>query len=134
MWPWSRNAIVLELRRIAFRMRRPYAVRITLIRKESGFMALVYSVTAAPVVDSDVFARRLVVTVNGENVSSTDHPAEVTSFGEVAVPQDSQVVLTLVDIDDAGNSSEPSVVEFTATDTIAPAKPGSFGVTLVREE
>jgi hypothetical protein len=98
-------------------------------------MALVYTVSAAPVVDADVVARRLLVTVNGEKLS--DEPVEfagdATSFGEVTVPQDSNVVLTLVDVDDAGNVSEPAVLEFVATDTIPPAKPGEFGVTLVRE-
>jgi hypothetical protein len=97
-------------------------------------MALVYTVTAAPVVDADVVARRLTVTIDGEPGETADFPADTTSFVEsVTVPQDSNVVLTLVDIDDAGNASEPAVVEFVATDTIPPAKPGEFGVTLVRE-
>jgi hypothetical protein len=97
-------------------------------------MALVYSVTGAPAVDPDVVARRITVTVDGTaREVLPDFPAEATSFGEVAVPQDSQVVLTLVDVDDAGNVSEPAVLEFTATDTIPPAKPGEFGVSLVRE-
>jgi hypothetical protein len=41
--------------------------------------------------------------------------------------------MTLVDTDDAGNPSAPAVVEFVAMDTIPPAMPGSFGVTLVGE-
>ena len=97
-------------------------------------MALVYSVSAGPVVDADVVARRLTVTVDGVAEVLPDYPADTTVFGEaVTVPQDSNVILTLVDIDDAGNVSEPAVLEFVATDTIAPAQPGSFGVTLVRE-
>lgn len=97
-------------------------------------MALVYSVSAGPVVDADVVARRLMVTINGEAApASPDFPADTTSFGEVTAPQDAQVVLALVDVDDAGNVSEPAVLEFTATDTIPPAKPGEFGVSLIRE-
>lgn len=95
-------------------------------------MALVYSVTAGPAVDADVVRRRLSVTVNGET-TSTEWEASATALGEVTVPQDSNVVLTLVDTDDAGNVSQPAVVEFVATDTIPPAKPGEFGVALVRE-
>ena len=95
-------------------------------------MALVYSVTAGPAVDADVVSRRLSVTVNGET-TTTEWGADATSFGEVTVPQDSNVVLALVDVDDAGNVSQPAVVEFVATDTIPPAKPGEFGVALVRE-
>lgn len=97
-------------------------------------MALVYSVSAGPVVDHDVVARRLTVTVDGVADVLPDFPADTTLFGEViTVPQDASVVLTLVDIDDAGNASEPAFVEFVALDTIPPAQPGSFGVTLVRE-
>lgn len=97
-------------------------------------MALVYSVTAAPPVDADVVARRLVITVNGEAGSPKEYAAETTRFDDVKVEQDAQVVLALMDVDDAGNVSEPAVYEFVAVDTIPPAAPGSFGVTLVREE
>jgi len=126
------RAIALEIRRLAFRMRLPHAVQIHFIRKE--FAMLVYSVTAGPVVDNDVMSRRLTVTVNGEQISEpVDFDSSATSLGEIKVEQDSSVVLTLVDIDDAGNASEPAVLEFVATDTIPPAKPGEFGVALVRE-
>lgn len=97
-------------------------------------MALVYAVTAGPAVDSDVAIRRLIVTVNGEVLNTTEHPKDATSFGEVSVPQDASVVVSLVDIDDAGNESQPAFIEFTATDTIPPSQPGSLGVSLVREE
>ena len=43
------------------------------------------------------------------------------------------VVVVLVDTDDAGNTSTPAEVTFTAADTIPPAAP-ELGVTLVREE
>lgn len=97
-------------------------------------MALVYAVTAAPPVDADVVARRLTVTVDGTPFEPKDYSAATTQFDEVSVEQGSQVVLALSDLDDAGNVSEPAVFEFEAVDTIPPAKPGEFGVTLVREE
>jgi hypothetical protein len=132
MWFFSTRTLANEIRRLAFKMSGPpYALHISLIGMESGM--LVYSVTAGPAVDSDVTSRRLTVTINGEVSSTVDHPAETTSFGEVAAPQDASVVISLVDIDDAGNESQPSFYEFVAKDTIAPAQPGSLGVTLVRE-
>lgn len=97
-------------------------------------MALVYSVTAAPPVDADVVARRLTVTVDGTAFDPKEYTASTTRFDDVSVEQGSQVILALSDVDDAGNVSEPAVLEFEATDTIPPAKPGEFGVTLVREE
>lgn len=95
---------------------------------------LIYSVSAAPVVDSDVVTRRLTVLVNGEAREPVDFAADATSLGELGFNDDEEVVLTLVDIDDAGNASEPAVFEFVATDTIPPAAPGSLGVSLLREE
>lgn len=131
---WFRNPVAEELRRLSWWMRRPVAFNTSLIRREMKNMALVYSVTAAPAVDPDVIARRMTVTVNGEPLASyPDFAATATSFGEIEVPQNSHVVMTLVDVDDVGNVSEPAVVEFSATDTIPPAKPGEFGVTLMRE-
>jgi hypothetical protein len=95
---------------------------------------LIYAVSAAPAVDADVVSRRLSVTVNGEAREQADFEADATSFGEHGFADNDAVVLTLVDVDDAGNVSEPAVFEFVAADTIPPAKPGEFGVTLVREE
>jgi hypothetical protein len=97
-------------------------------------MALVYEVVAAPPVDGDVVSRRLTVTVNGSPREPVDHAAGTTVFPELSVEQDDVVVLALSDVDDAGNVSEPAVYEFVAVDTIPPAKPGEFGVRLVREE
>jgi hypothetical protein len=130
MWPFS--GIERELKRLVRKQSRPVALRARLSSQESSM--LIYSVSAAPVVDADVVTRRLSVTVNGEAREPVDFAADATSFGELGFADNDSVVLTLVDIDDAGNSSEPAVFEFVATDTIPPAKPGEFGVTLLREE
>jgi hypothetical protein len=93
---------------------------------------LIYKVNAAPVVDGDVVVRELQLVVNGaEPVVREFGPAE-TDLGTVAVPQGANVVLKLVDVDDAGNRSEPAVAEFMATDTLPPQQPG-LGVELVAE-
>lgn len=96
---------------------------------------LTYRVSVGPVVDADVVERQLVVAVDG--VMPGDgfklFPADATDLGDVTVPQGSSVLLTLVDVDDAGNRSEPAALEFVAEDTLPPAQPGSFGVTLVSE-
>ena len=97
-------------------------------------MALVYSVSAGPAVDADVTGRQLTVVVNGEVLSTVELAGSATDLGEVKVEQNANVTLSLVDVDDAGNRSQPAVLDFVATDTIPPAQPGSFGVTLAREE
>lgn len=127
------GGIIDAIRSLAIACRQP-CLWVRLVTKESNTMALVYAVTAGQPVDSDVVARELTVVVDGAVVSTESFNGDETNLGEVKVPQDSSVVLTLVDIDDANNRSQPATVEFKATDTIAPAAPGSFGVTLSREE
>ena len=97
-------------------------------------MALVYKVTAGPAGAADVVSRLLTVTADGKVVSEKSHPADATSFDEVSVEEDASVVVTLVDVDNAGNQSKPAFIEFVAKDTIAPPAPGELGVTLVRED
>lgn len=96
---------------------------------------LTYRVSVAPVVDGDVVTRELSVYVNGADTAReirSYEPAAV-DLGDVLVEQGTAVVLKVVDVDDAGNRSEPAVLEFVATDTLPPAQPGSLGVTLVAE-
>lgn len=129
---WLFSGLIDAIHGLAMAHRRP-CLWVRLLRKEAN-MALVYSVTAGAPVDGDVVSRELTTVVGGEVVSTKFFAGSDVLLGEVSVPQDSAVVLTLVDIDDAGNRSQAAVVEFTATDSIAPAQPGSFGVSLVREE
>lgn len=96
-------------------------------------MGLVYELTCAPPVDADVMERRLTVKVNGVVVATDFYASNVSNLGERTFVQGDNVVLSLVDVDDVGNVSEPAVVEFVATDTIAPSVPG-LDVKLVREE
>ena len=55
-------------------------------------------------------------------------------FGELSFADNDEVVLTLVDVDDAGNVSKPATLQFTAKDNVPPSAPGGFSVALVREE
>lgn len=96
-------------------------------------MSLVYQITCAAVVDPDVVERRLVVAVNGDVVSTDIYSATSVDLGEKTFEQGDNVKLSLVDVDDVGNVSEPAIVEFVAADTLPPSMP-SIGITLVREE
>lgn len=108
---------------------------LTVVQTGRNFMKdlLTYQVTVAAPVDSDVVARQLTVTVDGVSEGVRSFDGSATDLGTVEVLQDSQVVLSLVDVDDAGNSSEPAVVDFVAADTLPPSAPGAFSVTLVGE-
>jgi len=112
----------------------PVGLKVVLLKGETMANVLTYSVSAAAPVDGDVVARLLTFVVNGEYQGVTELPATAAGVLKTfSVPQDAEVVLTLVDVDDAGNKSEPAVLTFVALDTIPPAQPGSFGVTLLSE-
>jgi len=96
-------------------------------------MALVYELLCKTPVDSDVVERRLRVNVNGNDVSIKSYPSNTSNFGELFFKQGDDVVLILVDVDDAGNESEPATIQFQAVDTIPPRIPGGFKVSLLRE-
>jgi hypothetical protein len=111
---------------------RPLFIKYKFLKKEID-MGLVYEVTCASPVDTDVVERRLTVTVNGVSVATDVYAGDVTNLGERTFVQGDIVSLSFVDVDDVGNVSDPAVVEFVANDTIAPSVPG-LDVKLVREE
>jgi hypothetical protein len=97
-------------------------------------LMLVYSISVGAVVDNDVSERRMTVEVNGQTVETQTYSFDVVNLGEKSFNEGDKVKLTLVDVDDVGNVSEPAVVEFVAADTIPPSSPSGFGVNLVRED
>jgi len=103
------------------------------LRKDNN-MALVYTVGVGATSDADVVNRRLTVRVNGEVVKTSSFPPETVDLGELSFAQGDEVVLSLVDVDDADNVSEPAVLSFVAADTIPPQAPGGFSVSLIRED
>jgi hypothetical protein len=113
----------------------PVGLSVLNMRNESMANVLTYSVSAAAPVSGDVVTRLLTLVVNGEDQGTSELPADAAeNLSVFSVPQDAEVVVTLVDVDDAGNKSEPAVLTFTATDTIPPQQPGALGVSLISEE
>lgn len=104
-----------------------------ILKEEPMAGVLVYDVQLPPLAEADVSLRKLTVKV-GDVSEEFELENERTSF-EIKVPQGSDVSLSLVNIDDAGNVSPASEQSFLAQDTIPPDAPGAFGsITLVREE
>lgn len=123
--------IDLTVRHAVTRPRTPGPMVTTLI-SEDAMDVLHYDVTL-PAAGTDVETREFTVAVEGrpDMVTTLPKSALLAQFG---APQDSLVKLSLVDIDDAGNRSAPSVLSFKAIDTLPPAAPGGLQATLVSEE
>lgn len=128
MWLSAASAI-LKLRRTLL---VPICFRASLRKKEMPNI-LNYTVSAGPATDEDVVLRTVTITINGEPISSREYSSETLVFSPLSVQEGDNVIMTLVDTDDAGNPSAPAVVEFVAADTLPPSAPGGFGVELVSE-
>lgn len=94
---------------------------------------LTYQVTVGAPVDHDVVSRQLTIVVDGVSEGTKFFDGFATDLGVVEVPQDAQVVLSVMDVDDAGNYSEPATIEFVASDTLRPSAPSAVNVVLVSE-
>jgi len=116
-------------------VKQPSEIRYRYSKKIKGDkMALVYEITCGAPTDADVVERRLSVTVNNTLVTVDVHSGDTVKFGEKTFDQGDHVLLSLVDVDDVGNVSEPSIVEFVASDTLPPAPPSIISPILIREE
>lgn len=76
----------------------------------------------------DVAVRRL--TVNGVS-QDVDPSADVV--GGFEGPQDSEVAVSLIDLDDAGNESQAREMTATLVDSFAPAVPGELTLRVTGE-
>ncbi len=121
-----------EIRSSATWRARPVFGFVTLLYEDDAM--LVYAVSALPPFARDVAERRLSCVVEGGEPTVTIHPADATALGEITVPRNAQVILSLVDVDDSGNTSAPAIYQFMARDTIAPPQPEGLSVTLIRDE
>ena len=100
-------------------------------------MGIAFQISAhlpAMALAADVATRELTTTVNGTaqpavNALPTDTDSVVGQFAEGDV-----LSVSLVDIDASGNRSEATVEELTVSDTVAPPKPGEFGLSAEQVE
>lgn len=116
---------------ILFLLRPPGRLGIQ-INGEVSVNVILFDVTLPPAAAPDVVKRELTVTVAGASVVH-ELPADTMSLAGLQGPQDANLRLSLVDIDDAGNRSPESTLDVVLLDTFAPPKPGDLGVTVTGE-
>lgn len=80
----------------------------------------------------DVVSRELTVDIGGQT-QVLELDADQTEVPSLVGLQGDKVVLSLVDVDDAGLRSEASVIEAVLEDTFAPPKPGVLGFEVTGE-
>jgi hypothetical protein len=111
---------------------RPMVSKITAQKWENNMSTLVFDVSLPPKAAPDVAKRLLTVVINGSTEVLELLP-DASVYTGLQGPQDASVSLSLVDLDDAGNSSPPSELAFVLLDTVPPPQPGMLGVSVTAE-
>lgn len=95
---------------------------------------ILFQVVLPPKSAADVVRRELLVSFADGTEDLIELAASDTVSETFKGDQDSEVTVSLVDIDDAGNRSEASVATFTLLDSVAPPAPGELGIQVTGEE
>lgn len=95
---------------------------------------LVYSINIPISSSKDVVYRILSIHIGGVLKYRRSFPASTTNFGEFKFSHNDEVVVSVIDIDDANNSSTTLTRSFVAKDTVAPAAPTHIDINFERED
>ena len=112
-------------------LKRPGMVFISQREGEDGMLKFVLELP--PKSAADVVSRELRFSV-GEQLFEVMLGAEDVESAEFVGNDNDSVTGTLVDVDDAGNRSEPREFSFVLVDTLPPAQPGEVGLKVTGEE
>lgn len=124
------SAAIDSLRKV-LRLRRPGKVYLV-IRREDTMLHFVLVLPEHTV--KDLQSRLLGFQVGNQEPVTLNLDPTVEETEEYSGEEGDVVTGNLVDVDDAGNRSEPRDFEVTLRDTLAPPQPGEFGVRVTREE
>lgn len=128
------DTIDAVLRDILLRCSNPGLLRISITGEDPMADKILFQVVLPPKSAPDVVRRELTVNFADGSQDVIELAADATSSDTLKGDQDSEISVALVDIDDAGNRSEPSLAAFELLDTVAPPAPGELGLSIVGEE
>lgn len=128
------DAIDAMLRDILLRCSNQGLLRISITGEDPMADKILFQVVLPPKSAPDVVRRELTINFNNGTQDVIELSADATSSDTLKGDQDSEISVALVDIDDAGNRSEPSLAAFELKDVVAPPAPGEIGLSIVGEE
>jgi hypothetical protein len=114
----------------------PGIPRLSTFLEENGMLKFNVTVPAEPASQSAEVVSRDVTIAVGDSPAATENFAGSgdLSLGPYSAEQNTLVIVDVVNIDDAGNRSEPRHAELTLVDNFPPAAPGEVGITVTGEE
>lgn len=119
----------------ALRVKRPGLVFLKLTKEVNNMLFFELDLPASTTQDVLVGGKRkLSVKVGSADAVDLELSGDAIVSLELSGNDNDVVEGSLVDIDDAGNPSDPSNFSFVLLDTIAPAAPGQVGLRVTREE
>lgn len=110
---------------------KPGIITFLTSEKENGMLKFVLSLPQAGA--ADVVSRKLTVKIGESELVALELAADALESQEFVCADNTVVVGSLVDVDDAGNESPASEFSFVIVDTIAPPQPGEVGVKVTGE-
>lgn len=119
-------------KKLLFRL-GPGKITVQIIGDNRMSDSLLFVVYLPPKSAPDVVARELTVEIDG-NKQVLELDADASEVPALSGPDGASVTLSLVDIDNADNRSEASVLTVELKDTIAPPKPGMLGLEITAED
>lgn len=113
----------------------PGPVGLTILGEDTMADEILFRVTLPAISAPDVVRREISLSINGVDSA----PLFIDALGTTATdtlrgPQNATVVVSLIDVDDAGNRSQASSGTFVLLDVVAPPAPGSLGIEVLGEE
>lgn len=125
-----RDAVAAILKLL--RLRTPGLVWMKVVSEgENGMLKFVLMLPPKGV--SDVVQRQLAVKVGSNDLGTVVLEGDIIESNEMQGDDNDVVEGSLIDVDDAGNPSEPRTFSFVLTDTLAPPQPGELGIRVTEE-
>lgn len=127
--------IATAVERIAAALKRPPMPGLfSFSANRKGHGMLNFSIVGLPAPGaSDVVSRELSIQIGAAEPDVKSVALEASEVTGFSGGDNETVTVSLTDIDDAGNRSEPRVQSFTLVDNIAPPQPGEFGLRIDSE-
>ena len=123
--------VAAEIEMLRFVLSRPGRMGLHLLREENGMLQFV--LTLPPRTAADTMSRELSVSVGGGEIVVINPDIADTESEEFSGADNASVHAELIDIDDAGNRSQASILDAVLTDTIAPPQPGVMAIRVTGE-
>lgn len=124
------TAAILALVKI-LRRRKPGKVFLLLKREEDSMLKFV--LVLPEIGAADVVKRQVALQIGSEEPQNLEIGPDELETQEFSGSDGDIVSGSLVEVDDAGNSSEPRDFEFVLTDTLVPPQPGQLGLRVTEE-